>query len=59
MSRSAVSVSFDDHVAQALALVADQRPARSPLPLDRPQRPDLARVIPLPNRATGARRTRR
>jgi hypothetical protein len=58
MPRSfAAPPSFDDHVAQALALIADQRPARPPRPMPRP--PALARVIALPTRATRTTKTRR
>ncbi|MER6120623.1 hypothetical protein [Streptomyces sp. NPDC001743] len=46
--------SFDDHVADVLALVADRRPALSPRVPSRPRharRPHLTLVPPLPGRA--------
>ncbi|MEU9255729.1 hypothetical protein AB0D66_28260 [Streptomyces sp. NPDC048270] len=61
MTRTATAsaLSFDDHVAEALALVADRR---SPRTVDRPQSTSargLARVIPLPPRTAADTGTRR
>ncbi|WP_327378640.1 hypothetical protein OG393_32515 (plasmid) [Streptomyces sp. NBC_01216] len=54
--------SFDDHVADVLALVADRRPAlspRVPARLRHVGRPHLTLVPPLPGRAAEDREARR
>ncbi|MFB7865630.1 MULTISPECIES: hypothetical protein [Streptomyces] len=54
--------SFDDHVADVLALVADRRPALSPRVSPRPRhigRPHLTLVPPLSGRAADDREAHR
>jgi len=54
--------SFDDHVADVLALVADRRPSLSPRVPTRPRpagRPHLTLVPPLPGRAAEDHEARR